>query len=142
MNQAISSDVKAMVQQAMGLWRDAGLSEAATITILRRPNPPNTDASGGVDYTYTAVYTALACQFAVESVGSPDQGGVTPMPDRFATRQDRHCLIDGYYPLIRLEDVADITILASGVTTRYQVKAVESDSLANMTRLACCLETQ
>jgi hypothetical protein len=142
MTQTIATDVQSMIQAAIGLWQDMGLADQALVNIGRRPNPPNTDASGEVDYSYTAVYSVLKCQIAVEAPGAPNMSGVIPQADRFVARQDRHLLIDGYYPLIQNFDVADVTVFASGVTTRYQIKSVESDSMQNMTRLALELVTQ
>lgn len=106
------------------------------LSIKRRPSTsgePTTDTLGQVD-TVPADYTAVAglqnlpCMLAVYRM-KPDMAAVQRLEDRYETLQERHCLIDGYFPGILQRDLATID------GQDYEIMAVEHDSQHTLTRL-------
>jgi hypothetical protein len=103
----------------------------ATCTIKQRTN--TVSALGQLNmtgYEPIADLTNIACRFAPQAPGGPPQGDVTRMQQQFDTRTLYHVLLDGYYPEILQQYLANID------GTDYEIMAVENDSDFQMTRLA------
>jgi hypothetical protein len=82
------------------------------------------------NYQPIADLTDIACRIAVQAPGNPPQGDVTRMQQQFDTRTLYHVLLDGYYPEILQQNLANVN------ATDYEIMAVEPDSDFQMTRLA------
>jgi hypothetical protein len=135
MTQTLSYDL----QQALRIWEQDGLN-SSLCTISRRPSPDTVDPSGQADqrpsnYPPLAGHINIACQLSVWRT-KPDMAAVVRLADRYDTLQERHCLLDGYFPLILQRDLATVD------GTLYEIYAVESDSQKTFTRLALRSFTQ
>lgn len=100
---------------------------------------PVTDAMGQVDtsipdYTILPGHQNIPCQLAVNKL-RPDEGGVVRRPEQYDTMGMRALELNGYYPLILQQHLAQV----DGVP--YEVMAVEPDSQKQITRLAVRLYT-
>jgi hypothetical protein len=116
-----------------------GLFEKCTVTFLRRANDPNDPPVGPTGqpdlFNFTAIsgLQNLPAMFSVWRA-KPDMAAVSRLEERFDTLQERHLLLDGYFPGIHQRDVVDITV--HGGTFRYEIMSVEHDSQSIMTRCA------
>lgn len=95
---------------------------------------PVTDSMGQVDtangdYTILPNHQNIPCQLAVNKL-RPDEGGVIRRPEQYDTMGMRALELNGYYPLILQQHLAQVD------GTTYEVMAVESDSQQQITRLA------
>ena len=131
---------------ALTTVEQAGLF-SSLLSIKRRPSTggePTVDPIGQVD-SVPADYTAVAglqnipCMLAVNRM-KPDMAAVQRLEDRFDTLQERHCLIDGYFPdgaVFPADPLAiyqrDLAIIDGGT---YEIMAVEPVSQHSFTRLA------
>lgn len=86
-------------------------------------------------YEPIADLTDIACRFAPQSPGAPPQGDTTRMQQQFDTRSLFHVLLDGYFPEIEQQYLANL----NGVD--YEIMSVEADSNFEMTRLAVRIYT-
>jgi hypothetical protein len=125
--------------EALHLVEEDGLF-VSLCTITRRPSPDTVDASGQADqrpsnYPPLAGHVNIACMLSVWRM-KPDMAAVVRLADRYDTLAERHCLLDGYFPLILQRDLATID------GTLYEIYAVESDSQRTFTRLALRSFTQ
>lgn len=81
-------------------------------------------------YEPIADLTDIACRFAPQAPGAPPQSDTTRMQQQFDTRSLFHVLLDGYFPAIEQQFLANI----NGID--YEIMSVEGDSNFEMTRLA------
>jgi hypothetical protein len=98
-----------------------------TVTALGQPNMQN--------YQPIVNLQNIACRFAPQSPGAPPQGDTTRTQQQFDTRTLYHVLLDGYYPEILQQNLANIN------GTDYEIMSVEGDSNFEMTRLAVRIYT-
>lgn len=129
------------LRETLRAVEQAGFFEHATCTILARlndPSDPAVNAMGQADLATLSAVSGLsniACMIAPRR-SDPDQRGVERREEEFRTREERRVLLDGYYPQIEQRYVADITMVDSAQTTRYEIMAVESPSQETFTTLA------
>ena len=113
-----------------------GLFEAATCTIKQRTGAVS--ALGQVNmqgYTPIVGLENIPCMFAIQRPFMPNQGATARTPEQFDTQTQFHILLNGYYPQILQQNLANV----DGVD--YEIMAVESDSQQQMTRLGCRVYT-
>lgn len=96
---------------------------------------PTVNAMGQPDLTTLVAVAGLQnipCQLAPEKPYNPDAHGGSRLPDHFTEDQDRHLLLDNYYPAILQRFVVSV----DGVLYELTPGAIEHDSQKQMTRLA------
>ncbi len=143
MNQSISYELDAVMPAAI----DTGLF-SNVVTFKDRPGGAagQVNATGQVDletadFTNVVGLVDIPCMFAVISPYRPDRNGGARMPDYFVESQNRHMLLNGYYPQVLQRYIAviegDIDPL-TGQPTVYEITpgSVEHDSQHRETRLA------
>lgn len=94
---------------------------------------PVVDSAGQVDLTNlvpVAGLQGLPCMDSVQSPFRPNQGATIREPQQFDTLAEQHVLLNGYYPAILQQYIAEVD---GGY---LEVMAVEHDSQFTMTRLA------
>ena len=137
MNQSLAYEFTQVVPQVIATGVQSSLC-----TIFVRAQAawlPVVDAMGQVDtangdYTVLPGHSNIACQLAVNKM-RPDEGGVIRRPEQYDTSGQRTLELNGYYPLILQQHIAQVD------GTTYEVMAVESDSQKQITRLAVRLYT-
>jgi len=126
LNQTLTSEFEAVVPAvyAQGLFNSLA-------TIKQRPN--TVTALGQtvmMDYEPIVGLENIPCMIAAQSPTTPPQTDTTRMQQQFDTRSQFHVLLDGYYPTIQQQYLAEVN------GTGYEIMAVEFDSQQTMTRLA------
>jgi hypothetical protein len=81
-------------------------------------------------YAPIADLTDIPCRIAVQAPANPPQNDVARMQQQFDTRTEFHVLLDGYFPQILQQNLANV----NGID--YEIMATEPDSDFQMTRLA------
>ncbi len=129
------------IARVMPLVRQTGLQSSLCTIFVRAQSAglPVVDAMGQVDtangdYTILAGHSNIACQLAVNKL-RPDEGGVIRRPEQYDTSGQRTLELNGYYPLILQQHLAQVD------GTVYEVMAVEPDSQKQITRLGVRLYT-
>lgn len=126
MNQSLTYEFEQVVPAVAseGLFNSLCTIKARsnTVSALGQVNMQN--------YAPIADLTDIACRFAPQSPGAPPQGDVTRTLQQFDTRTLYHVLLDGYYPEIEQQNLANVN------GQDYQIQSVEVDSDFQMTRLA------
>jgi hypothetical protein len=132
MNQSLAYEFTQVVPQVVA----TGVQVSLCTIFVRAQNAglPVVDAMGQVDtangdYTVLPGHSNIACQLAVNKM-RPDEGGVIRRPEQYDTSGQRTLELNGYYPLIIQQHLAQVD------GTVYEVMAVESDSQKQITRLA------
>lgn len=129
------------LSEALKLVEEDGLLLKVTATFLARTNDPGDPPVGPSGQPDLATFTAIPGLQNIPAMlavwrAKPDIAAVSRLADRFDTLNERHMLLDGYYPQIKQRYVADVTDTKTLAVSRYEIMAAESDSQQNITRLA------
>jgi hypothetical protein len=141
MNQSLAYEIDAVMPAATD--PELALFEAATVTIASRTNTVSATGQPNLT-TFNAIsgLVAIPCMISIQRVTMPNQNASMRKPQEIDTETQYHLLLNGYYPEILQQNQAQVTVEATGVTTNYEIMAVESDSQATQTRLAMRIWTQ
>lgn len=140
MNQSLDYEIQAVMAAATD--PELSLFESATATIQQRTNMVS--ATGQVDLS-DWVDTALVdvpCMISIQRYTLPNQSAVMRKQQELDTETQYHILLNGYYPEILQSNQVVVTVLLTGISTAYEIMAVESDSQQQQTRLAARIWTQ
>lgn len=119
------------------------LFESATVTIQKRTNAVSVTGQPDLtDWTNITGLISTPCMISMQRPTLPNQNATQRKPQELDTETEFHILLNGYYWQIRQSNRAVVTILKTGVSTPYEIMAVESDSQQTQTRLACRIWTQ
>ena len=137
MNQSLAYELDRVMPEA----RLTGLFNSL-VTFFDRPGGahPVPNAMGQIDMTNLLPVAGLQnipCQLAPERPFNPDAHGGARLPENFQEMQNRHLLLNDFYPAILMRFIAVVTG-PSGVPVTYQITpgSDEDDSQGQQTRLA------
>jgi|SRR5579859_473794 len=137
MNQSLAYEFT----QVMPLVAATGVQVSLCNILVRATaaSKPVTDSLGQVDlatsdFTILPGHANIPCQLAVNKLRA-DEGAEIHTPTDYETMSDRTLELNGYYPLILQQHLAQV----DGVV--YQIMGTDSDSQSQVTRLAVRIYT-
>jgi hypothetical protein len=138
LNQSLSYELLGVMPAATD--PSLGLFQSALATIQQRTNVVSLTGQPDLSDWVNTALVDIPCMFAIQRPSIPNQSATSRQPQQIDTETEYHCLLNGYYPEILQSNQLVITIL--GISTAYEIMAVESDSQQTQTRMAARIYTQ